>query len=69
MRHKAWPLTPAYGAIAGHIIGSWAALAYTGFFYLVEAGKEAEAEERAEANATAASKKKSGAKKAGKAGK
>ncbi|EJD07638.1 PIG-F-domain-containing protein [Fomitiporia mediterranea MF3/22] len=33
---QAWPLTPAYGAITGHIVGSWVSLIYSAILSLAE---------------------------------
>lgn len=37
---QAWPLAPAYGAIAGHIIGSLVAVFSVGLGLLVEQGRK-----------------------------
>lgn len=37
---KAWPLTPAYGAIFGTVFASWVALIMEGTIFFAEADKQ-----------------------------
>jgi len=41
---QAWPLTPAYGAIFGHVLGSLAAFLVSSAYLLVQANVQANAE-------------------------
>ncbi|KAH8112802.1 PIG-F-domain-containing protein [Phellopilus nigrolimitatus] len=60
---QAWPLTLAYGAIAGHIIGSWVALLLNAVVFLADANKTADADKaRVEAVEEVKSKSKKGKK-------
>lgn len=54
---QAWPLLPAYGAIAGNIIGLWSSLAVNAVYFLAAADKTAESE-KLHNDATASTKKK-----------
>lgn len=42
--YQAWPLTPAYGAIIGYIIGLWSAFAINITLVLADADRSAEEE-------------------------
>ena len=41
---QAWPLTPAYGAIFGHVLGSLAAFLVSSVYLLAQANVQATAE-------------------------
>ena len=55
---QAWPLTPAYGAIAGNILGGWCALLTNVTYYLAEEDKKFIREEKEKEEAQSKGKKK-----------
>ncbi|KAI5122140.1 hypothetical protein M0805_000787 [Coniferiporia weirii] len=59
---QAWPLTPAFGAIVGHIVGSWASLAVNAILFLAAVDKAAEAEKVQNEAATVTTKTKTSGK-------